>query len=420
MFKKFLAVSILAIFLITSLNLVAAELKNKETPIEASNAILKVDNDGDGDYKCIQNAINNANNGDTIEIYSGTYKERIKIKKQIQLIGISNELETGTDTRKPIIDGENKGNVIEIYEDNCTVSGLKIINAGYLKNEGEGLKIISSDNHIIINNTFKNNFIGLMFEQNIKSRFLGQNNFPKNCTIANNIFEYNVFGFYCINPQNHKICNNSFKNSGPCLIGSAEKILSNKYENNTVNNRPIYNYINQENITINPKDAGQILIINCHNCIIENISIHNTTIGIIILYSSNLLIRNNTLRDIHRGGISLYADHCEIYNNSFINCSYGCYLEGGTDFYLHHNNFIKCYKHDQPVHSYIKKHQTFMESKNVIYDCNYWDDWLGLQNPKFKDVPKLIFGFRKYIHKLLNIFPVVNFDRNPVEIPYDL
>ena len=303
------------------------------------------------------------------------------------------------------MNGGHTDNAIEIQADNCEISGLKVINS--INDLQSGILVRSSSYISIVGNTFKDNFMGLYVTA------------CNNCTIAENTIQYNIFGMYLVKPENCIVLNNTFTNSGLVLSGSPSVILSSIFQNNTVNGKPIYIYTSKENITISDSDAGQILIGNCHHITIENLTIQNTSIGIMIGSSSDITIRNNTLKNIHRGGISLHGDDCNVYNNSFINCSYGCYLEGGNNFNLHHNNFIKCFKHDERVFSYIKKHQTFMQSTNIKYDSNYWDDWIGLKRPFLRRCPKIIPGFRTYKHKQLNIFPIFRFDWHPALEPYE-
>ena len=53
----------------------------------ASGKTLYVGGDGPGNYSAIQNAINDANIGDTIFVYSGVYFENIVVDISITLIG---------------------------------------------------------------------------------------------------------------------------------------------------------------------------------------------------------------------------------------------------------------------------------------------------------------------------------------------
>jgi len=149
----------------------------------------------------------------------------------------------------------------------------------------------------------------------------------KNCIVTNNEILYNVFGMNCGNSLYCNISNNSFFNSGLIIGSTANNVLTNIV------------YVQLNDTLISNPEAGQVVLIDCHNLIIENLNISNTTIGVSVMYCSDITIRNSTFTNIHRGGISLFGDDCEIYGNTFENCSYGCYLEGGDNFYLHHNNF---------------------------------------------------------------------------------
>lgn len=402
--KKVLPIIIiLTIFLST--NLFSVEAIKLQTSRVNITQTWTVDNEGDGDFKSIYKAINKAKPGDIIKVYSGIYKEHIKLNKQVTLIGISSELGEGDDSGKPVIDGCGCGDVLTVETDGCKVSGFKVTKSAMKFFMGTGIKI-TSDNCYVQENTLENNFIGISLSNG------------ENCSITDNTLLYNIFGVHTIHPINCEISNNSFYNSGLTIVATAAEVVSNTIKNNTVNDKNFSMYIWINDTILSDSDAGQILLIDCHNLTIQNLDISDTSIGVIIQDSSDLHICNNRFENIHRGAISLQGKNCEIDNNTFYNCSYGCYLEGGENFYLHHNNFIKVFKHDQPCISWVKKHQTFMESKDITFDRNYWDDWVGLKGSIFRLIPKVIPGFRKYWHKMLNILPVFEFDMHPALKPY--
>jgi parallel beta-helix repeat protein len=92
--------------------------------------IITVDNEGDGDYTSIKEALNNSNPGDTIEVYSGTYPEdgiRI-VKDNITLLGIAHELGEGNDSGKPFIRGNGTESVIQVEACHVIVSNFRIEN----------------------------------------------------------------------------------------------------------------------------------------------------------------------------------------------------------------------------------------------------------------------------------------------------
>jgi len=67
-----------------------------------------------GELSSISRAIGLANDGDTIKVKNGVYKERIVVDKSIKLIGID----------KPSIDGQGKGTVVLIKAPKCTFKGF--------------------------------------------------------------------------------------------------------------------------------------------------------------------------------------------------------------------------------------------------------------------------------------------------------
>jgi hypothetical protein len=162
-----------------------------------------VDDEGDGDYSSIQEAIDNANPGDIIKVYSGTYDDilypdSIIIDKSLILEGVSEEYGLGNDSGKPIIDGYN-GAILTISEaDFVTVDGfqlgsLKIIRSSNItissnvlksrRDHGgeEGISINYGKNIQIYRNSLRNHFhaLSIYVEANSQIKVI-QNNFINN------------------------------------------------------------------------------------------------------------------------------------------------------------------------------------------------------------------------------------------------
>jgi len=75
--KKLLAVGIIILF-------IGASVVPSTGMVEISNngrSILYVGGSGPGNYSKIQDAIDNASEGDTIFVYNGTYNEQINVNK---------------------------------------------------------------------------------------------------------------------------------------------------------------------------------------------------------------------------------------------------------------------------------------------------------------------------------------------------
>jgi len=94
-----------------------------------SNNIIYVDDDGTADYTKIQDAVDNASDGDTIYVYSGIYYERLLINKSILLTGEGSDTTIlhGYDTT-----GEEVTVAIFLYPvENVTISGFTIENSSF-------------------------------------------------------------------------------------------------------------------------------------------------------------------------------------------------------------------------------------------------------------------------------------------------
>jgi len=79
------------------------------------------------DYSSIQEAVNNAEVGDTVFVKAGTYYEALVIETSIFLVG--------EDAATTVIDGSSNPvtNVVQVEADNVTVSGFTIRNSGGVK-----------------------------------------------------------------------------------------------------------------------------------------------------------------------------------------------------------------------------------------------------------------------------------------------
>lgn len=111
-------------------------------------------------FTSIKEAINAAQDNDTLFIKKGTYKEfNIVINKPLTLIG----------ENYPIIDGERQGEIITITSDNVTIDGLFIINVGVSYTEDyAALRVRKSKNFELKNIVLEKLFFGIYIE---KSRY---------------------------------------------------------------------------------------------------------------------------------------------------------------------------------------------------------------------------------------------------------
>jgi len=125
--RKITTLGIMLLFLGMTISSTGFNLEKQSTV-----DIITVDDEGDGDYTSIKQALNNANPGDTIEVYSGMYYERgiIVEKEGITFQGIPYELGGGNDSGKPFVNGEGMNDVFHFKARNATLDGFHIENDG--------------------------------------------------------------------------------------------------------------------------------------------------------------------------------------------------------------------------------------------------------------------------------------------------
>lgn len=274
-------------------------IPNTYDVINAKGNILYVGGSGEGNYSKIQDAINDANDGDIIFVYddSSPYYENIVIDKRISLIG-ENKYTT-------IIDGSKKDDVVRILEDGVKIEGFTIRNSEKAF-EKAGIVVMHSNNVVIENNIIADNG-----DQGIRI-YASNNVVIRKNIIANNTY-YGIWLYYS---KNNSIINNKFINNGIVLRESPFAFFFHHIENNTVNGKRLYYHYNRKNFEIDDK-AGQIILVNCSNVSIKNIKISHASIGIQLTYSSHISILNGSFCDNNLNGIRLYYS-----NNNTISFNY--------------------------------------------------------------------------------------------------
>jgi parallel beta-helix repeat protein len=246
---------------------------------------------GGCNYTSIQDAIDAAQLGDTIEVHSGTYYENVNVSQQLILRG------NDTGGGKPVVDASGSGTAITLNANGVTVDGFTAINASSWSMAGI---LVYSNNNIVINNTANSN---------------------------------NWYGIFLSSSSNNTIANNTMVGDGIIIEGYQLQHWNTHSidTSNTVNGKPVYYWKNQVGGTV-PLGAGQIILANCTNVVVENQNVNNGSAGISLGFSSGNTIANNTANSNNWYGIFLSSSsNNTIANNTASNNSYvGIYLRGGN------------------------------------------------------------------------------------------
>ncbi|HKZ94702.1 MAG TPA: NosD domain-containing protein [Candidatus Bathyarchaeia archaeon] len=312
-----------------------------------------VDDDGPADFSKIQEAINAANTGDAIFVYNGTYYENVVVNKTVSLIG--------ENVGGAIIDGGGIGTVVTVQTSNVSINGFTIRNSGA---EWQGswwdsaILLNNSNNNILVKNDVINNHCGMWLEG------AANNTITRNYVSANS-----MRGIILVNSVNNVIIENNVtgNDEGISLLWSFNNSLrnnvmfGNRYNfgifgeildhfiqdidvSNTVNAKPIYYLINQNNLVINsstfPK-VGYLGLVNSTNIMVKGLDLTHNVQGVLIAYSSNSKIENNKLTDTVYG-ISLVDSATNIIaENDLTDNLYGVGLRYSLNNTLSENNITK-------------------------------------------------------------------------------
>ena len=392
-----LVLGIIALLVCMSITPSVAVDTIQQSSIPISNGkTLYVGGSGGGNYTTIQSAIDDANSGDTVFVYNGTYYECfIKIWDGINLIG-ENKYTT-------IIDGKNiQLPIIIIEEDNVKISGFTI-QKGY-----EGIRCYSYNNITIEDNIIRNNAeYGICFELGYQG-------------IINNIISNNLI-------TNTRI--------GILIDGGMSP----------------YSTINitiSKNIITNNDNRG-ILLDSTQNITIRDNNIINNDVGIVIVQSINNDIKDNNITSNNEGILLGLAEWNTIRDNNIINNSIGLNSCNSWRNNITKNNFIGI-----KINAYFSYQWLIIIAIIVtpnIWDSNYWDNWKGngpkiifgglsrtgtfiieilavilevLKLDKISDIMVELFILRDKppftLGRKIGTIPLIQFDRNPAKEPYNI
>ena len=463
--KKKAAIITCFFFLFSIANAGFTNPLGENTKVVINGNTLYVGGSGPNNYTSIQDAINDASDGDTIFVYNGTYRENVVIDKSITLLG--------EDKNATIIDGGRKDNVVNITAPSVIISNFTITNSSYYKSAGikicnskcrvsgcnifynlcYGIWIIFSSNNEIANCNISYNGEerGILIEKSFSNRivncaFLYNRQggisllYSHDDVISNSIFISNrAYGVWIISSNNETISGCKFINDGLFIQGDTLSHFLHEIKNDTVDGLPLLYYKNMRNVTIDGMQVGEIIFVNCTKSKLQNIDLNNKKVGIEIAFGEENEIYNCNMEGVDEPLTILYSSYNDVHSCNLKNCEGGftlffssknmiheCnILEGGGGIMMWQSSFNKIYccnisgttnsvslfgyltfgnfiANNNFVHN--KWDPVFINSLHNIWLRNYWDNWHLL-------LPKPIFGIN-FICYIIQI-PWVQFDWMP-------
>ncbi|UCD91722.1 MAG: right-handed parallel beta-helix repeat-containing protein, partial [Methanobacteriota archaeon] len=313
-------------------------------PENARATTLFVGGGGPSNYTTIQMAVADAQPGDTIYIYSGTYSGQVKINKTVSLVGENRDTTsiTATTSNGTVRIEANWVNISELtingfgmgFETglilhsahNCTIKDNDI-------NGETGFAITNSNDNRIINNSIYGYYGAL-----------GIGSSHNNYFFNNSVYGMKSYGIMMSYSNNTVFINNEIHNSssGMTIFGSRNasitynRILNNTYQglriehssyfkitdnildgggiymegdslehwnthiiepSNTINGRPVIYWKNVTGGTV-VTDSGEVILANCTGVEVKNQMVNQGDVGVLLGFSNENIISNNNVSKV--------------------------------------------------------------------------------------------------------------------------
>jgi parallel beta-helix repeat protein len=259
--KKIFVFSVCFLVIITALPVSSTTVSEPTPQSQIRGNILYVGGLGPNNYTKIQDAINDAKDGDTVFVYddSSPYFENVIINVSISLIG--------EDKHTTIIDGANSSNVVNLKADDVTITGFTILHGN-----NSGISI-SSNNNNIVDNILSDNLYGIMTNYGNLS-IPSPPNTGHNMITQNRII-HNGFGVFFVNEWNSTFSRNIFSGSEIGIVELA-----------AVNNNISFNMISENEISVFIVDAYNTMVYR------NNISLNEGGV-VTVITSADKILQNN-------------------------------------------------------------------------------------------------------------------------------
>ena len=325
--------------------------------------------------KSIRTAIRIANNGDTILVAAGIYKEgNLIISKQLTLIG----------DKYPIIDGQNKFEVFSIKESKVVIDGFKIYHSGTSNlDDYAGIKVYDSREVTIQNNILDDTYFGIYLQ------------YAKRCVIKNNQLKaYNKEeqqsgnGIHCWKSDSLSITGNAVDGHRDGIY--FEFVTNSFIKSNTTSNNIRYGL----HFMFSNNDTYQF------NSFIANGA------GVAVMYSNKVSMLNNQFKenwgDAAYGLLLKEISDSYITGNSFEKNTTGIYLEGASRINMSHNIFknngwamkiqASCMDITVSTNNFVGNTFDIGTNGSLVlntFNKNYWDKYEGydLNHDTMGDIP---------------------------------
>ena len=252
------------------------------------------------DYTTIQDAIDAACAGDSIEVWNSTYYENVVVDKRLTIYS-----RDGADVT--IVDGGDSGHVFEVEEDRVSITGFTVTNSG-----SAGIYVRSDHNNITGNTVDNNNGHGVDMDGDY-------NNVTYN-TVNNN----DGYGILLYGADFNNIADNTANNSGESGIFLSSYCNDNVVSTNTITDNGKIGVYSKAGIQLKNADDNEIVCNLVAYNVEKGFHLHGGSIGNEISYNN---IISNGVCNATSGGWEWNfhneqtVDNVDAENNYWCTCS---------------------------------------------------------------------------------------------------
>lgn len=251
-----------------------------------------------GPYTTIQAALDQAVDGDTIEVRGGQYTAPLVVEKSVSLIGI--------DT--PVIDGGGAGTVVTLAAPDILFSGFSVRGSGSDPDRDHAGITVKANHVVVQGNTISDVLFGVFVSQSDDVIVRG-NNITSKAEFDLGRKGDAVRLWYS---QRAIIEDNEVHHARDLVLWYGEAVI---VRNNII------------------RDGRYgVHLMYCNNSLIEGNQLLDNSVGIYTMYSSDVTLRQNLLRG-HRGASGYAfgfkdADNVEVTGNVVVDNHVGAFLDG--------------------------------------------------------------------------------------------
>jgi parallel beta-helix repeat protein len=277
----------------------------------------------------------------------------------------------------------NYGIHLSTYSKNNTISG------NHITKNGPGVQLDRSLDNTIFNNNITDNGEGVLLEN----------------SFGNSIFDNNLTdngqGILLFESSNNTLTHNDMSGFG--VFGSALSHYINSVDvSNVVDGKPIYYFINQSKLMINPDiypEVGYLGLVNCNNATVQGMNLTNNGQGLLLAFTNDSKITNNNLEG-NGYGCYLCSSYNDIiarnrlernsyvtfflsssHNNSFfentvLNTQYCVTIKESANNKFYHNNFYSNFFEKIEYYSEVEDYPNIWDN-GYPSGGNYWNDYHG-------------------------------------------